>query len=89
MRLGRMQTRVGQARTMETEMEKLAAEALKLRPDERATLAQRLLASLDGDDEIEEAWAAEVERRIGEVESGAVQLIPIAEALAHIRAGLR
>jgi hypothetical protein len=37
-------------------------------------LAQRLLASLEEDTEIEEAWAQEVERRIAEVESGAVQL---------------
>jgi putative addiction module component (TIGR02574 family) len=74
---------------METELEKLEAEALKLTPGERAALAQRLLASLEEDVEIEEAWAAEVERRIAEVESGAVQLIPIAEALARVRAALK
>ena len=74
---------------METELEKLEAEALKLKPDERAMLAQRLLASLEDDAEIEEAWAAEVERRIAEVESGAVQVIPIGEALAHVRAALK
>lgn len=74
---------------METEMEKLEAEALKLTPGERAALAQRLLASLEEDAGIEEAWAAEVERRIAEAESGAVQLIPIAEALARVRAKLR
>ena len=40
------------------------------------------------DVEIEEAWAAEVERRIAEVECGAVQVIPMAEALARVRASL-
>jgi putative addiction module component (TIGR02574 family) len=45
---------------------------MKLTPGERAALAQRLLASLDEDSEIEEAWAVEVERRIADVESGAV-----------------
>jgi hypothetical protein len=40
---------------MESELEKLEAEALKLAPGERAALAQRLLASLDEDAEIEEA----------------------------------
>lgn len=74
---------------METELEKLEAEALKLTPEDRAALAQRLLASLEKDAEIEEAWAVEVERRIAEIESGAVPLIPIADALAQIRAGLK
>ena len=68
---------------METEIEKLEAEALKLAPGERAALAQRLLASLEEDAEIEEAWAVEIERRIAEVESGAVQVIPIEEARAR------
>jgi putative addiction module component (TIGR02574 family) len=55
----------------------------------RGALAQRLLASLEGDSAIEEAWATEIERRIADVESGAVQLVPIAEALAQIRAKLK
>jgi putative addiction module component (TIGR02574 family) len=67
-------------------LEVLESEALKLALSGRAALAQRLLASLEDDTEIEEAWAAEIERRIDEVESGAVQVIPIAEALAQIRA---
>jgi len=74
---------------MDTELEKLEAEALKLEPGERAALAQRLLASLEEDADIEEAWAEEVERRIAEVEKGAVQLIPIDEALARVRAALK
>ncbi len=74
---------------LQTQLEILEAEALKLTPAERAALAQRLLASLDEDAEIEEAWAVEVERRIAEVESGAVQVIPIAEALARVRAALK
>lgn len=74
---------------METQLEILETEALKLTPGERAALAQRLLASLDEDAEIEDAWAAEIERRIAEVESGAVQVIPISEALAGMRAALK
>jgi putative addiction module component (TIGR02574 family) len=74
---------------METRLEILESEALKLTPGERAALAQRLLASLDEDAEIEDTWAAEIERRIAEVESGAVQVIPIAEALARVRATLK
>jgi len=41
------------------------------------------------DSEIEEAWAAEIERRIADVESGAVHVVPIAEALAQVRARLK
>jgi putative addiction module component (TIGR02574 family) len=74
---------------MEAEIDKLEAEALKLTPGERAALAQRLLASLEENAEIEEAWAVEIERRISEVESGAVQVIPIEEALARVRASLK
>jgi len=74
---------------MGIELELLEAEALKLTSAERAALAQLLLASLDEDTEIEEAWAAEAERRIADVESGAVQVIPISEALAQVRASLK
>ena len=62
--------------------QKLLDEALALAPGERADFAATLLESLDGepDEGVEEAWAAEVERRIREVESGSVKLIPWAEA---------
>jgi len=39
--------------------------------------------------EIEEAWAAETERRIADIESGVLQVIPIADALAQVRAALK
>jgi putative addiction module component (TIGR02574 family) len=74
---------------MGNQLELLEAEALKLTVGERAAFAQLLLASLDEDAEIEDAWAAETERRIGEIESGAVQTIPIADVLAQVRAALK
>ena len=74
---------------MGNKLEVLEAEALKLTTGERAAFAQLLLASLDEDAEVEEAWAAEVERRIAEVENGTVQLIPVADALAQVRAALK
>ena len=74
---------------MGNKLEVLEAEALKLTSGERAALAQHLLASLDEDAEFEEAWAAEVERRIADVENGVTQVIPIAEALAQVRAALK
>jgi putative addiction module component (TIGR02574 family) len=74
---------------MGIQLEDLESEALKLTSGERAAFAQLLLASLDEDSEIEEAWATEVERRIVEIESGAVQVVPISVALAQVRAALK
>ena len=74
---------------MGIQLEVLEAEALKLTLGERAAFAQLLLASLDEDAEIEEAWAAEIECRIADVESGRVQVIPISDALAQVRAALK
>jgi putative addiction module component (TIGR02574 family) len=74
---------------MENKLEELETEALKLTPGERAAFAQVLLASLDEDAEIEDAWAAEVERRISDVENGVERVIPIADALAQVRAALK
>jgi len=74
---------------MGNHLESLEAEALQLTASERAAFAQFLLASLDEDAEIEKAWAAETERRISDIETGAVQTIPIAEALAQVRASLK
>ena len=74
---------------METQLENLEAQALKLTTSERAHLAERLIASLDEDAEIEEAWAVEVERRIAEIESGRVQMISSTEAIARARESLK
>ena len=74
---------------MGNQLELLEAEALQLTASERASFAQLLLASLDEDAELEGAWAVETERRISDIESGAVQTIPIADALAQVRASLK
>jgi putative addiction module component (TIGR02574 family) len=74
---------------MDTQFEKLTAEALKLTVSERAAFAQLLLASLEEDDDVERAWAIEVERRIARVESGEMQSVPIADVLAKIHASLK
>lgn len=74
---------------MSSKVEALEAEALQLSAAERARLVERLIASLDIDPEVEEAWAAEVERRNAEIESGAVALISGPEALAKLKAEFR
>jgi len=62
--------------------QKVLDEALQLELTERAELAAELLASLDGrpDDEVEAAWAAEIERRAERARTGADGGKPWAEA---------
>jgi putative addiction module component (TIGR02574 family) len=52
--------------------QKMLHEALRLELSERAELAAELLASLDGepDEDVEAAWAAEIERRAARARSG-------------------
>ncbi len=63
--------------------QKLIDQAMALPPDERADLAERLWASLEGEQrrQIETAWSEEVERRSGELAAGKVKPIPADEVL--------
>jgi putative addiction module component (TIGR02574 family) len=65
--------------------DQIEQELMKLPAADRARLAERLIASLDEDAEIEAAWRAEVRRRDAELQSGAVQGIPVEDALTTIR----
>ena len=73
---------------MSSKAQKVLQEALTLPPAERADVAATLLDSLDEqeDEGVEQAWAQEIERRIREVESGAVKMIPWSEARCRLRA---
>lgn len=74
---------------MSNQVDVLEAEAMKLSLEERARLADRLIASLSDDAEIEEAWALEVERRIAEIEAGRAPVVPAAEAIARAREAVK
>ena len=74
---------------MSAQLEIIEAQALSLTPEERAQLADRLITSLFDDQDIEEAWAIEVERRIKDIESGRVKLIPASEAIARACAAIK
>ena len=59
-------------------VEDLFAKAAALPEDDRAALAARLLDSLEdeaSDEDVEEAWAAEVRRRMANYRAGNVQTI--------------
>jgi len=74
---------------MSTQLEIIEAQALKLSAEERALLADRLITSIFEDHEIENAWAAEVERRIESIERGSAELVPAAESIARARAAIK
>jgi putative addiction module component (TIGR02574 family) len=72
---------------MDTFDEILSA-ALSLPPGMRAALADRLLDSVNGEDQkrINALWAEEAERRIKEIEDGLVTPIPGDEVMDRLRA---
>jgi putative addiction module component (TIGR02574 family) len=74
---------------MAKSVDAVVADALQLTAEERARVADKLLASLSEDPDIEQAWAAEVERRLTEIESGRARLVPAADAIARARAALK
>ena len=74
---------------MATSIEVLEAEVLGLSAAERSRLLDRLIASLDADPEIKQAWVQEAERRDSEIDSGAVKLVPGEQALLRTRSNLR
>jgi putative addiction module component (TIGR02574 family) len=69
--------------------EEVESAALQLPRKVRARLAERLITSLDEEDEIEAAWNEEIARRVREVDSGEVKLVPGKQVMDRIRARLR
>ena len=79
---------------MNARAKKLREEALELPKKVRAELAHDLLLSLedapfDKPVVVEEAWAAEIERRVEDVKLGRVRLVPAEQALRSVRASLK
>lgn len=72
-------------------LKQLKDKALELSEMERAELAHDLLISLDGpaDPGASEAWAAEIQRRVDEIDSAAVELVGADEVCSRIQERLR
>jgi len=70
---------------MRSAAEELEAAALSLPRSERARLAERLIASLDEDAEVQEAWAEEVRRRLGAFRKGEIEAVPAADVVKDAR----
>jgi putative addiction module component (TIGR02574 family) len=76
---------------MTAEVSELLRKALALPPEARAALAGSLLESLDqhpDEEGVEEAWAEEIKRRVEEIDSGKVQMIPYEEVRRRLAARL-
>ena len=69
-------------------LENIEAAALQLTQPERAKLAERLLVSLDEDDEILASWVAEAERRGDAFDRGEMEAIDFDESIARLKARL-
>lgn len=59
--------------------------ALQLPREERARLAERLIASLEEDGEVERAWIEEAERRYERFRAGQSRVVPAADVIARMR----
>jgi putative addiction module component (TIGR02574 family) len=72
---------------MSATLETLSEAALVLPPDQRLTLARRLLDSVDLEPEpgAEAAWQVEIARRIERFDAGETQTIPAGEVFARLR----
>jgi putative addiction module component (TIGR02574 family) len=73
---------------MKRDSAEILKEALALPIEARAGLAGSLLDSLDTDvdEDAEAAWATEVNRRVAELDSGAVETVPWGEVRRRLAA---
>jgi putative addiction module component (TIGR02574 family) len=71
-------------------MDQLVSEALLLPSSSRAFLAEKLLESLDFEEdfEISDEWKAEIARRIRELDNGTATTVPAEQVFADLRARL-
>ena len=65
--------------------------AIKLAESDRLQIVEELLASLEpaAEDDVDVAWAAEIQRRSREIKEGTVQPIPWEEVKSHARKRVR
>lgn len=71
---------------MPTPVEDLTAEALRLPPEDRAKLVERLIASFEPRSDSQAAWLKLAAARREEVRSGKTSMVPADEALARAKA---
>lgn len=72
-------------------LKEIEAQAMALSARERGELANRLIASLDGEpegtlEEIAKAWDEEIARRVADMEAGRTQWTPAEQVFSEIDA---
>lgn len=72
-------------------METLISEVMQLPPDQRLTLAHRILSSVEPEEstEIDAAWDREIRERIARYDAGGVRSIPASEVFGELDRRLR
>jgi putative addiction module component (TIGR02574 family) len=72
---------------MNTETHQLLQSLLALPESARADIAASLIRSLDpeADEDVDAAWAAEIERRVTAIDNGEARLIPWDDVMREIR----
>ena len=78
---------------MSATLEQVTKEVRELSPQDRQELLARLIRDLEPEadgspPEIEAAWDVEISRRLAEIDSGKVKLVPAEEVFAKIQARL-
>jgi putative addiction module component (TIGR02574 family) len=76
---------------MTREVSEVLEKALALSTQDRGLVIDRLIASLDegpAEEGVEEAWADEIKRRVDEIRSGKVKMIPGEEVRRRLAARL-
>ncbi len=70
-------------------IEQIEAEAMRLSPEERERLGEKLLVSVAQDLGFETEWVKEIERRVHEIRSGEVSPVSSAEMFKDALSRLR
>jgi putative addiction module component (TIGR02574 family) len=71
---------------MSDRVQAVADAALKLPPEDREQLVERLIASLDQGPALHPDWHDEIVRRLAEMQAGRTRFVPADEAMARLTA---
>ena len=72
---------------MTPQVSEVLEKALALSTQDRGLIIDRLIESLDNEpaeEGVEEAWSEEIKRRVEEIESGKVEMIPGEQVLSEL-----
>jgi len=74
---------------MSIPLHEFEAQVLALAAQDRARPLERLIARIEPESKVEQAWVDEALRRAAQIRAGSARMVPGDEAIAHARARLR